>query len=81
LVQEFDTLGKELYGDNWPQTSRHNVERISGGVTWASNELTPEQLQKLIDGLKSLKAKRNMRAKPALERSEGKQSVPNANGA
>ena len=72
LVQEFDTLGKELYGDNWPQTSRHNVERISQGVTWASNELSVEQLQKLIDGLKSLKQRRSKAAR---------KPVPNANGA
>jgi hypothetical protein len=73
LVQEFDALGQELYGEQWEHVRRHNVERVSNGQTADSNQLTPEQLQKLIDGLKSLKAKRNKGAK--------KQPVPNANGA
>jgi hypothetical protein len=56
--QQFDKLGRELYGDQWEHVSRHNVERISGGQTSDSGQLSLEQLQKLIDGLKSLKRRR-----------------------
>lgn len=58
LRQQFDQLGQELYGEQWDHVSRHNVERISAGQAADSGQLTPEQLQKLIDGLKSLKRKR-----------------------
>jgi len=58
LFEQFDTLGHELYGDQWQQVCRRNVSRISGGKTQKSGELTPEQIQKLIDGMNKVKSKR-----------------------
>ena len=58
LQQQFDALGQELYGDQWAQVSRHNIERITGGEATESGALTPEQLQKLVDGMKKLQRKR-----------------------
>jgi hypothetical protein len=58
LHQQFEQLGSELYGEEWAQVCRHNVERISQGQTGDAADLTLEQLQKLIDGLKQLKRKR-----------------------
>jgi hypothetical protein len=68
LRQQFDDLGRDLYGEQWAQVCRHNVERISGGQSQESAQLTPEQLQKLVTGLKSLKRKRSRteNAQPAL---------------
>lgn len=55
---QLDQLGVELYGDQWPQVARHNAERISEGKASGIEALTAEQVQKLLAGLKSLKAKR-----------------------
>jgi hypothetical protein len=63
LRQQFDDLGKDLYGKGWSQVCRHNVERISGGQTTDAGQLNTEQVQKLINGLHLLKAKRQ--AQPA----------------
>ena len=49
----FDELGKELYGDQWPNVKAHNVKRLGGG------DLTPADVQKLIKGLQKLKAQRS----------------------
>ena len=56
--QQFEQLGSELYGDQWAQTRRHNVARITASATSDCDELTAEQLQKLIDGMKQVKRKR-----------------------
>ena len=58
LQQQFDALGQELYGDQWAQVSRHNIERITSGEATESGALTPEQIQKLVDGMKKLQCKR-----------------------
>jgi len=58
LREQFDALGLQLYGAQWPEIRSHNTERISGGRTKDAGELTAEQVQKLIDGLKSLQRKR-----------------------
>lgn len=58
LRQQFDQLGQELYGEQWSQVSRHNVERITGGKANESGSLTTEQIQKLVDGMKKLQRKR-----------------------
>lgn len=58
LLQQFGELGKELYGDQWTQVSRHNAERVSDGQASDPGKLTVDQLQKLITGLESLKKKR-----------------------
>ncbi len=62
LRQEFDRLGQRLYGDQWPQVSRHNVERITGGQTSDPGQLSIEQVSRLIDGLKSLQRNRTTKA-------------------
>ncbi len=58
LRRQFHRLGREVYGDEWNQVRHHNVERITAGQSTSANDLTAEQLQKLIDGLKSLKRQR-----------------------
>ena len=58
LRQQFHRLGRELYGDQWDQVRHHNVERITAGQSTSANDLTAEQLQKLITGMKQLKRKR-----------------------
>ena len=58
LLEQFDTLGSDLYGDQWPQVCQRNVGRISGGKTQKSGELTPEQMQKLIAGMMKVKGER-----------------------
>jgi hypothetical protein len=58
LHAEFNKLGQELYGDQWEQVRRHNVERISGGASNSSESLDAEAVKKLISGLKKLKRQR-----------------------
>jgi len=64
LFEHFNALGEELYGDQWEKVCRRNVNRISGGKSRESNELTPEQLQQLIDGMMKVKGKREPVAVP-----------------
>lgn len=54
LVREFETMGRELYGEQWEQVRRRNAQRISGGQAKETGELTGEQIQKLVDGMKKL---------------------------
>jgi hypothetical protein len=65
LFEEFNALGQELYGDQWEQVCRRNVNRISGGKTKESEELTPEQIQQLITGMMKVKSKREPVAVPS----------------
>lgn len=58
LHMEFNQLGQEIYGEQWEQVRRHNVERISGGSVQRSEELSEDALKKLIGGLKKLKRQR-----------------------
>lgn len=58
LFEQFNALGQDLYGSEWEQVCQRNVQRISGGKTQDSGELTPEQIQKLITGMMKLKSKR-----------------------
>jgi hypothetical protein len=58
LLEQFDALGSELYADQWPQVSARNVERISKGGIKAPSNLTPELLEKLINGMMTLKSRR-----------------------
>ncbi|MBX2997920.1 MAG: hypothetical protein KF893_05370 [Caldilineaceae bacterium] len=58
LLAEFNQLGQEIYGDQWEQVCRHNVERISGGSIQSSEELGEDALKKLVGGLKKLKRQR-----------------------
>lgn len=63
LQGEFTRLGEELYGSQWDQVCRHNVERITAGVWSETKHLTTEQMQKLVDGMKKLQAKRQAATK------------------
>ncbi|MCX6047860.1 MAG: hypothetical protein NT075_22400 [Chloroflexi bacterium] len=54
----FNEAGHDLYGEQWVQVSKHNIERITGGQGQSANDLSEEQLQKLIDGMRQLKRKR-----------------------
>ncbi|HMN28883.1 MAG TPA: hypothetical protein PKE45_12100 [Caldilineaceae bacterium] len=62
LREEFDRLGQRIYGVQWAQVSQHNIERISAGQANSSAQLTAEQIQRLIDGLKSLQRSRAQKA-------------------
>jgi hypothetical protein len=58
LLEQFDTLGEDLYGKQWEKVCRRNVNRISEGKTQESGELTQEQIQQLITGMMKLKGNR-----------------------
>jgi hypothetical protein len=58
LRRQLDELGRNLYGEQWEQVRQRNVQRVSGGEAKSSGELTGEQIQKLIDGMKKLMAQR-----------------------
>lgn len=58
LRRQFDELGRSLYGDQWEIVCRRNVQRISGGQAKTTGELSGEQIQKLIEGLKKLMRQR-----------------------
>jgi len=73
LWQQFDELGNQLYGDRWGDVSRHNVARLTEGATDNPEDLTGEQLQTLITGMKQLKRK----SKPARNgKRQAKEPVP-----
>lgn len=55
ISAKLDTLGKELYGEQWPNVKTHNIKRLAGEGATA---LTKEQTQTLINGLKKLKQQR-----------------------
>jgi len=52
-TKELDALGKELYGEKWPDVRQHNINRITNGAS-----LTPAHVEKMITGLNTLKAQR-----------------------
>lgn len=68
LRKQFHRLGRELYGDTWDEVRHHNVARITNDQSTSVNDLTAEQVQKLIDGLQQLKRQRRA------TREEGKES-------
>lgn len=55
LLEQFNALGHDLYGDKWVDVSRRNVGRISKNKARHAGELTAEQLQQLIKGMVKLK--------------------------
>lgn len=57
-IEQLNALGAELYGNEWPQVSRHNVERITNTKEQEAKALTVEEVQKLIAGMNRLKAQR-----------------------
>lgn len=58
LLDPFNELGQDLYGEQWGKVCQRNVNRISGGATQKSWELTADQLQQLIAGMTKLKGNR-----------------------
>jgi hypothetical protein len=67
LLAQLNALGGELYGASWPDVRQRNVHRITGGQTDTAMELTPEQIQKLIDGMMKVKAKRQPPTSPDVQ--------------
>jgi len=65
LFEQFNALGQDLYGDQWEKVCQRNVERISGGKTQKSGELTSEQIQQLVKGMIKLQSKRMPIAVPS----------------
>jgi hypothetical protein len=64
LLEQFNALGQDLYGEQWDQVCRRNAHRISSGKTQESKQLTPQQIQQLIDGMMKVKSKREPVAVP-----------------
>jgi hypothetical protein len=60
LRAQLEQLGRDLYGDQWEQVCRRNVQRVSNGRAHETGELSAAQIQKLIDGLKKLKRQREV---------------------
>lgn len=58
LRTQFAQLGEELYGVQWEQVARHNIERITGGESSDSSALDVEQMQKLLEGMRKLQKRR-----------------------
>lgn len=56
--QQFDDLGKQLFGDRWSTVRKENAKKISDGTISDPARLTVEQLQRLITGLETLRLKR-----------------------
>lgn len=54
LRRELHILGNKKYGEKWPGVSRKNARRIGGEFADYDTELTGDQVQRLIDGLKTL---------------------------
>lgn len=59
LIDPFNVLGEELYGDQWPSIRQRNTLRVSGSRTPHFDELKAEELQALINGMTTLKNNRN----------------------
>ncbi|MCC6458029.1 MAG: hypothetical protein IT328_23950 [Caldilineaceae bacterium] len=65
-LDRFNAMGKDLYGDQWEQVCRRNVNRISGGTTQESGELAPAQIEQLIAGMLKLKERKTARSHMAV---------------
>jgi len=57
-IQEFSVLGNELYGENWPQVYRKDIQTISQGKETEPTALTVEDLDRLIVRMNKIKQKR-----------------------
>lgn len=55
--EEFETAGRQHYGKHWEAERKRNIERLTNGRTSIASELTQDELQRLIDGIKSLMEK------------------------
>ncbi|TXH52979.1 MAG: hypothetical protein E6Q97_14230 [Desulfurellales bacterium] len=59
MRSKLDALGRELYGEQWPNVRAHNIKRLAGeGAT----TLSQPQIDTLINGLKKLKQQRQRQA-------------------
>lgn len=58
LMSEFEALGAELYAEQWESVKGHNTERITGGASTKVEDLSADQIGKLVEGMKKLKRKR-----------------------
>jgi hypothetical protein len=79
-LAQLNVLGGELYGASWPDVRQRNAHRVSGGQTDAAIELTSEQIQKLIDGMLKVKAKRQPPASPDVQFVEERFAAPARGG-
>jgi hypothetical protein len=59
LRQQVEELGQTLYGGDWDQVRRRNIDRLTQGQTIEADDLTIEQLQTLLDGLQRLQRRRS----------------------
>lgn len=75
-LTEMNTLGAELYGDQWAQVVRHNCERMTGGKVKEPNGLNAEQVKKMIDGMKNLQRKRPKAAQPEQQADQQAEQKP-----
>ena len=58
LHRQLHALGKELYNGKWDEVRARNVQRVSNGRAESSKDLTPDEVQALINGMNQLKAQR-----------------------
>jgi hypothetical protein len=57
LREQFDELGAIFYGAQWALVARHNVERITSGKFTSADDLTNDQMRRLVDGMHKLQSK------------------------
>lgn len=53
-LARLNELGETYYSAQWQQVKERNVKRISAGKAQKAGDLTPDQIQKLIDGIVGL---------------------------
>lgn len=54
LRREFHLLGDRKFGAKWPSVCQRNVRKIGSEFVDHDSELTDEQVQRLIDGMKAM---------------------------
>lgn len=54
-----DTVGRELYGDQWPKVKAHNIQRLTGDP---AKPLTAPQVATLLNGMRKLQQQRRQLA-------------------
>ncbi len=55
INRKLDELGSQLYGEQWPNVKAHNIMRLVGENGTVAADCTTEQLQTLLNGLRTLK--------------------------
>lgn len=51
-LKELHTVGREFYGEEWDEQRPKLVQAVSKGAVTSSKELTPDEADKLIKGIK-----------------------------